>query len=244
MGFDFRLSDHFIAGVAATQSHGTLSFQNERGTGRSEGVFTTVYGTYFTDHAELEGMFSYGRDNYTNVREIALGNLNRRASSEHDGDVFAARFEGRYHFNLDNLKIEPFVSMQYSRLSIAGFRESGAGDLGLIVNQRSVDALASQVGLRLAHPLSFGVGLLIPELTAAWQHDFRVGDSSISASFRGASHERFRIAAPDDSGSALKLGGALTFIGNNNFSAAAGVNAALGKNKPEASGLLQLQFRW
>jgi uncharacterized protein YhjY with autotransporter beta-barrel domain len=244
VGFDFRLSDHFIAGVAATQSHGTLSFQNERGTGRSEGVFTTVYGSYFTDHAELEGMFSYGRDNYTNVREIALGNLNRRASSEHDGDVFSARFEGRYHFNLDNLKIEPFVSMQYSRLSIAGFRESGAGDLGLIVNQRSVDALASQVGLRLAHPLSFGAGLLIPELTAAWQHDFRVGDSSISASFRGASHERFRIAAPDDFGSALKLGGALTFVGNQRVSAAAGVNAVLGKDKPQASGLLQLQFRW
>lgn len=36
----------------------------------------------------------------------------------------------------------------------------------------------------------------------------------------------------------------LTFIGDRYFSAAAGVNAVLGKNKPEASGLLQLQFRW
>lgn len=92
------------------------------------------------------------------------------------------------------------------------------------VKQRSVDALASHIGLRLAHPLSFGACLLIPELTAAWRHDFGVGDRSISASFRGAAQDRFRIAAPDDSGSALKLGGALTFIGNRNFSVAAGVN--------------------
>jgi hypothetical protein len=38
----------------------------------------------------------------------------------------------------------------------------------------------------------------------------------------------------------LKLGGALTFIGDKTFSAAAGVNAVVGKDKAEASGLLQL----
>lgn len=90
--------------------------------------------------------------------------------------------------------------MRYSRLSIAGFRESGAGDLDLLVDQRSVNALASQVGFRFVHPLVFRAGLLIPELTAAWQHDFRLGDNPISASFRGAAQERFRISAPDDSG--------------------------------------------
>ena len=243
-GFDVRLSDRLIAGVAATQSHGTLNFQDERSAGRSEGVFTTVYGTYFTDHAELEALFSYGRDNYRNVRRITLGGLDRRARSEHDGDIFAARFEGRYHLDWENLKIEPFASLQYSRQNIAGFRETGAGDLDLIVNQRSVDALASQLGLRLARSFSFGAGLLIPELTAAWQHDFRLGDSSFSAFFRGAPQDKFRITAPDDSGGAMRLGGALTFIGNRHFSAAAGVNAALGKNKSEAAGLLQLQWRW
>jgi hypothetical protein len=85
---------------------------------------------------------------------------------------------------------------------------------------------------------------LIPEFTAAWQQDFRLGDSPISAALRGAAQERFNITARDDSGSALKLGGALTFIGDKTFSAAAGVNAVVGKDKAEASGLLQLQFRW
>lgn len=123
-------------------------------------------------------------------------------------------------------------------------RERGAGDLDLMVDSRSVDALASQVGFRFLHPMTLRAGILIPEFTAAWTHDFRVGNNSISAALRGASQERFRIAAPDDSGSVLKLGGALTFIGNQNFSAAAGVNATLGKDKPQAAGLLQLQFRW
>jgi len=244
LGFDFRLSDHLIAGVAATQSHGALSFENEYSRGRSEGAFTTAYATYFTDHAELEGMFSYGRDSYTNARRIALGSLDRRASSEHDSDIFSAMIEGRYHFNWENLKIEPFVAMQYSRLNVDGFRERGAGDLDLLVDPRSIDALASQVGFRFLHPLTLRAGILIPEFTAAWTHDFRVGNHSIAAALRGASQERFRIAAPDDLGSALKLGGALTFIGNQNFSAAAGVNAVVGKSNPEVSGLLQLQFRW
>ena len=244
LGIDFRLTNHLIAGVAATQSRGDLRFQEDRSQGRSEGTFTTLYGTYFTDHAELEAMFSYGRDHHTNVRRIDLGGLERRAGSEHDTDAYAATLEGRYHFNIDDLKIEPFVSMRYSRLNIAGFGENGAGDLDLLVDPRSVDGLASQVGFRFVHPLAFRAGLLIPELTAAWQHDFRLGVNPISASFRGAAQGRFRITAPDDSGSALKLGGALTFIGNHNLSAAAGFNAVLGKNQPEASGLLQLQWRW
>jgi hypothetical protein len=88
------------------------------------------------------------------------------------------------------------------------------------------------------------VGTLIPELTAAWQHDFHLGDNAIAASLRGAPQEQFRIGAPDGSGSALKLGGAVTFIGDRNFSAAAGVNAVVGKSNPEVSGLFQLQFRW
>ena len=114
----------------------------------------------------------------------------------------------------------------------------------MLVDQRSIDALASQVGFRFLHPVTLRAGILIPEFTAAWTHNFRVGNHSIAAALRGASQERFRIAAPDDTGSALKLGGALTFIGNQNFSAAAGINATLGKNRLEAAGLLQLQFRW
>jgi outer membrane autotransporter protein len=207
-------------------------------------VLTTLYGTYFTEHAEFEGMFSYGRDHYKSVRHIDLGGLARRAGSEHHSDIFAANLEGRYHFNIDGLKVEPFVSLRYSRLHIAGFRETGAGDLDLVVDRRSVDTLASLAGLRFAHTLNFRAGRLIPEVSAAWQHDFRLNDHPISASFRGAAQERFRISARDDSGSALKLGGALTFIGNQNFSAAAGVNAVVRNDKTEASGLLQLQFRW
>jgi uncharacterized protein with beta-barrel porin domain len=244
VGFDFRLSDQLIAGVAATQSHGVLTFQDEQSKGSSEGAFATLYGTYFTANAELEGMFSYGRDSYSNARRIALGGLDRHASSEHESDVFAARLEGRYHFNIDAFRIEPFASMQYSRLNADGFRERGASALDLIVDQRSVDVLVSQVGFRFLSPMALRAGTLIPELTAAWQHDFHLGSNSIAASLRGAPQERFRIGAPNDSGSALKLGGALTFIGNQNFSAAAGVNAVVGKSNPEAAGLLQLQFRW
>jgi hypothetical protein len=79
-------------------------------------------------------MFSYGRDHHKNVRRIDLGGLERRAGSEHYSDVYAAILEGRYHFNIDDLKIEPFVSMRYGRLNIAGFRERGAGDLDLLPN--------------------------------------------------------------------------------------------------------------
>ena len=244
VGFDFRLADRFIVGVAATQSHGILSVQDNRGEGRSTGAMTTVYGSYFTDNAELEGMFTYGRDSYQSIRGIDFADLSRDARSEQDNDIFAARVEGRYHFNLDALKIEPFASMQYGHVGVGGFRERGAGDLGLIVGQHSVNALASQLGFRFIRPMNFGAGTLIPELTAAWQHDFSVGDNSIPASFRGAAQARFNIARPDDSGSALNLGGALTFIGNGNFSAAAGANATVGKSKPEASGVLQLQVRW
>ena len=178
---------------------------------------TTVYGSYFTDRGELEGMVTYGRDSYKSLRRIEFSDLNRGARSELDSGIFAARFEGRYHFNIDALNIEPYASMQYSQVSVGSFRERGAGDLDLVVGAHSVESLTSQMGMRFVRPMNFRAGTLIPELTVTWQHDFRVGSNSIPASFRGAQQEQFRIAGPDGSGSALKLGGALTFVGNRNF---------------------------
>jgi outer membrane autotransporter protein len=241
-GFDFALSDNLIPGPAFGQSFSNII--RDQATGGTEGTFSTMYGTYFTQNAHVEAVLSYGRNQYINKRVMNLGEDKRVATSRHNGEIFSAALETRYGFNFDDLKIEPFSSVHYGRLIEDGFRETGAGSLNLIVKKRKTESLVSQLGFRIVRLVSLDSGKLIPEFTAAWTHDFTASGQPLSAAFAGAPDASFKLNGKEAGQEGFQFGGALTFIGEKNFSATAGFNTELGKNRQAVSGLLQFQYKW
>jgi outer membrane autotransporter protein len=241
-GFDFALGNNLIAGLAAGQTSSRII--GEQAMGGTKGVFSTIYGTYFTRNAHVEGVVSYGRNQYKNTRVMNLGEEKRVAASRHDDQLLAGALEARYGFDFDDLKLEPFGSLHYGRLTEDSFRETGAGSLNLIVRTRQTESLTSQLGFRVVRLFSLDSGKLIPEFTAAWKHDFTANERPLSAVFAGAPDATFKLNGKETGKEGLQLGGALTFIGEKNFSASAGINAELGKNRQGVSGLAQFQYKW
>jgi outer membrane autotransporter protein len=218
LGFDHAFSDKLIAGLSLGYSQTDVDLDHHQGDGSIKTVTGSLYGSYFTRNAYVEGAVSYGRNWYNNDRLITIGSLQQEASSDHDGNYFSAYLGGGYAFNLKDWAIGPFVSLRYIYLSEESFRERGADSLGLSVDHRNTDSLISELGLRLARIFEIKYGSLIPEVSAAWSYDFDIDHRVITASFEGSPGTAFSIDGQPVEKNGAVLAAGLTFIHKSGFS--------------------------
>jgi outer membrane autotransporter protein len=92
------------------------------------------------------------------------------------------------------------------------FREKGAGSVSLNIDDRQTDSLVSELGVRLARVFKTKCGSLIPELSAAWLHDFDIDDRVIKSSFAGSPGASFSMKGQDVERNGAVLGAGITFI--------------------------------
>ncbi len=186
LGFDHALTDKLMAGVSIGYSRADINLNRHQGSGYIKNLLGSIYGSYFNKNLYIDGALSYGRNWYDSQRLITIGPIQRKAYSEHDGDLFSAYLGAGYYFDIKKWLIGPFASLQYIYLDEESFREKGADSLSLRIDDRQTDSLISELGLRLARVFNVKYGSLIPELSAAWLHDFDIDDRVITSSFAGS----------------------------------------------------------
>ena len=133
-----------MAGISVGRSRTSVNLDDNWGEGDIKNTTGSLYGSYFTKHAYIEGDFSYGKNKYNNYRYLTIGSIQRRADSDHDGDIFSAYLGGGYLFNVNKWTIGPFGSLIYVNLNEEGFTETGAYGLNLTVDRRKTDSLISK----------------------------------------------------------------------------------------------------
>ena len=185
-GLDYALTKQLVVGANFGYGYTDINQDNSFGAGDISSLFGSLYGTYSGERVYLEGIFSYGHHKYRNGRRLSIGSLQGVAESNHTGNSFFVFMEGGYAWPVQNWTIQPFGSLLYTYLDEGGFRESGAQGLNMQVDARQTNSVVSEMGLRLARPIKTSKGTLIPEVKAAWQHDFAVSDRTLPISFAGA----------------------------------------------------------
>jgi uncharacterized protein YhjY with autotransporter beta-barrel domain len=212
LGFDHALTDKLIAGVNAGYSRADIDLNHHQGSGYIKNLYGSLYGSYFNKNLYIDGALSYGRNWYDNNRLIKIGSLQRKAYSDHEGDLFSGYLGAGYTFDIQKWLIEPFASIQYIYLDEESFREKGADSLSLKIDDRKTDSFISELGLRLARVLNVKYGSLIPELSVAWLHDFDIDDRVITSSFSGSPGASFSIKGQDVERNGASLGAGITFV--------------------------------
>ena len=194
LGFDHNLSDKFMAGASLGYSRSDIDLDHDQGSGYIKSLYGSIYGSYFNKNLYMDAILSYGKNWYDNHRLLTIGTDHRKAYSKHDGDLFSAYLQGGYYFDIKKWLIGPFASLQYIYLDEESFREKGAGSVSLMVDGRQTDSLVSELGVRLARVFKTKCGSLIPEVSAAWLHDFDIDGRVITSSFAGFTRVlRFRL---------------------------------------------------
>jgi outer membrane autotransporter protein len=212
LGIDHDFTNDMLAGVSLGYARTNLHLDRNLGDGDINATLFSVYGSYFTDSGYVEGALSHGNNYYANTRNIQISGSSSIASSYHDGSLLSGTLAGGYYFKVREWTWEPFAALQYSSLSEDSFDETGAGAVSLHVDARRTQYLSSDLGLRFRRTLERANGILVPELSLAWNYDFAIDDRLITASFTGSPNASFSVQGQDIERNGARLGGGVAYV--------------------------------
>ncbi len=182
VGIDYACTDKLILGANFGYGYSHLNLDNGFASGAINNLYGSLYGTYFTERAYVEGVFSYGNHQYHNSRLINIGSLQSLAQSDHDGGSFSMVTEGGYKFKLRDWQLQPFAAIRYANLSEGSIQESG-GAPNIRVKGRQINSLISEAGLRVERTIQTSKGTLAPLVKVGWQHDYGVEKNTLPINF-------------------------------------------------------------
>ena len=198
VGVDYRQSDKFIFGAALGYTNQDTRLAPGQGGVDASGYTLSAYSTYFKDNSwYTDAVLTFGKNNYDLERQInytipdgfgGFTNVNQTARSDSGGDLLSLGATFGRDFQKGGWSIGPYGRVLYTRLNFDRIQESlvssgpGAG-LALIVEERSLDSLASVIGGKFTRAFSTNWGVLTPHFQLEWEHEFNADPGSATARF-------------------------------------------------------------
>jgi outer membrane autotransporter protein len=182
-GLDYRFNDNFTGGASLNYGDGSSDFNNNRGDLDTNAWGGTLYGTYFLESGlYVNGLLGYSRFDYDMKRRInysVAGNAaNQTAKSSPDSNAFSASLGAGYNFAKDAVTLAPYLRFDYLQNKVDSYSESMSsptttgGSMALNYKSQKYKSFTSNLGLQLARAFSQSFGVLVPQLTLEWVHEF------------------------------------------------------------------------
>ncbi len=202
-----------LLGVAASGGQSSVSLNANAETGTISFVQLGAYGAQALGYGvALDGAAIYAHDFYDVSRGIVVpGLLSRSASSSYGGDDAVVDLGLSKPLFYNAWLITPRVGFTYFHIGQSDFSESGANSLDLAVNPNALDALRSKIGVSISEPMMLGATEVVPELRAAWTHDFLDENGAFAAAFTGAPTASFNEIGSPVGRNAADIGAGLSF---------------------------------
>ena len=187
VGIDRRIAPGLTVGVAAGHDRIRLGLDGLDQEGEIASHRVAVYGGRQAGGLRLAANAGYAYHRNRTEREIGFAAIERTAAAAYDGHELSLAGEAGYRLELGEvaggaLSAEPVAGLAYTRLSEAGYEESGAGAVDLTVDGRTTTSLRSTVGLRLGLDATARVR---PRASLAWGHEFGPTERQAQARFAG-----------------------------------------------------------
>lgn len=193
-GFDYKITDDIIVGLAGSYSFFELDFERNidvaGGSVDSDNYNVTAYSNYTWNGLYVDGVFTYGWSDYGIRRNIfidsnsaAVGQVNRSAFANPDGEQFSVSLASGYDFHSGSFSYGPYARIAYFETEIDGYNEVGAAGLNLNVDRHKADSLETVMGLQLSYALSQSFGVLVPHVRGEWHHEYKNNQRSFGVSY-------------------------------------------------------------
>lgn len=181
----------------------------------------TIYGSYEAGEYFVDASLAYARNEYEKKRAVVVGAVNRTAASEFDGDQFSLKAVVGKPMALQNgATFVPKGSVQYTRLSLDGYTETGATTANLTVDSQDYDSLWLGLGGELSKEFDAHGGKVIPSVHAGLKFDV-IGDD-VETTSKFAAGTSFKTDGMEASTFSYNAGVGVTFVRSANFEFALG----------------------
>ena len=206
VGADYQVAPWLVAG-------GAFNYFNFSGQYDDGGHFNTnsfgpiAYLSFLPfDGAFADVTLGYARKDYFRNRRArilsATGEslLGGSESGGTGGNEYSTALLLGYDYPIENFTIGPRLGLNYIATQIDDYREHGNSGLELRYSGQDTSSLQSSLGAVATAAISTQFGVLLPQVSASWVHDYDVSGGNIDASFIDAtgpskfSFERTKVA--------------------------------------------------
>lgn len=211
-GGDRRLTDSLAAGVAASFLHGHASIDSGLGTVDDDNGRVGGYIVAGNDDARADAYVGGAVHAYDTVRDVNFGAVSRSATADPFGTELNLAAHGSFDLRSQTWgTFSPFLGLNYDRLNINGFSESGADSLDLSVQPETAPSLRSTMGLRFSEKARTGMGSYEAFFQAGWRHEFLDPSYDIAAQLAGEGGT-FSVATTNADRDGAVFGGGLALV--------------------------------
>ncbi len=242
LGFDMLADTNVTLGIsggyAYTKVDPKAANLNNADINSSQG---TLYGSYDGGPWYFDGAFAFAWNTYESSRRIVFGTTSRISKADYDGQQYSVYGGAGYTIENDGLEITPVISLQYTRLHLDDYTETGAGSLSLRVSDQDYDVLESGIGAKIAYPLTNDEIIFIPEIHGMWYYDYMDEKAQQTSRFNGGGAS-FATNGADPAQSSWDVGSQLTFITTTDISLILGYDLELKDDFYGHSGAVTVKY--
>ena len=245
VGFDYGITKMVTVGLAIHYSRVDGEFDGEGGKFHTDNMGVTIYGSASPfPNFFIDGAMGYVRREYEVNRRatyVSPGNgtvVDGFTHSDTTGDEFNMSLNAGYDVVMKALTFGPRLGVDYSTIDIGGFQEVGQKNrpefdtgLELAYKRQHRESLTTKLGIFASYALSVGFGVLIPQFTAEWVHEFLNDQRTVFFKFRednAGAQLRFQTDEPDRD--YFRVGTGVVLVLPKNISAFVNYRVLLGYN--------------
>ena len=223
-GGDYRLDPRLLLGAAFNYSRINGKFDRNGGDFETESFGPLLYGSILPmPRLFVDVVAGYARKHYTVNRAVsAIGSgpgfplfptVIGKVLSDTDGNEYLAALHFGYDFHLGNVTIGPRGGVDYKYTTLDGFRERGSTGLELVYDPQHQTSLRTTVGAFASIALSTAIGVLVPQGTFEYLHEFENNQRAIYFRFsEDFGRRRFRFQTDPPDRDYFNLGGGLVVV--------------------------------
>ena len=191
MGVDYRIGSNFAIGLTGGYAYTGASAVNDGSVqvnGGKLGLYATAFGSgFYLDTAVIGGL-----NGYDTRRTALVGTANGRT----DGGELNVLVAGGYDWKKGGLSIGPTANFQYTYVGFNGFTENGSLAPLQYPDQHAYSARTA-FGMKGSYDWKIGPIHVIPEIRAAWQHEYGTTAYPILANLASGAGNSFTVHGPE-----------------------------------------------
>ena len=209
LGVDYRATTRWVYGAALGYNRYEVDFDSGKsivdGSVDSNGLTATLYGLYTLDAFSLDISANIGGNSFDIVRHIkyasnnpALPSTNETANGSTDSSQYSFSIGGNYEGHRDALAYALQAQVTTLNVTIDGYTESNAGAFNLQLEDQRITSLTSTLGVQASYTLNRSFGVLIPEASLQWHHEFNNDSRLVQARYVADPLASNFLAAPTE----------------------------------------------
>ncbi|MFC5431665.1 autotransporter domain-containing protein [Paraburkholderia denitrificans] len=180
---------------------------------------------------------------YDTNRLVAFPGFSGDAHGSFNGQQYVARGEVGYPLALGVATVTPLASLTYSYLHQSAYTESGGNGAALSVDSSHLSSVTTDIGAKIEREVPTSFGVLVPDLTVAWRHEYDNTRALTNATFAAdpSGQTSFTVLGTSPMTNSAILTAGVTLLNQKNLSLTARYDVQIGQGYLSQAGSVRLR---